>query len=107
MPLDLLAPCLVKKDTVNGIIGNTQGVSKAIKPPKKPNTKMVHRPDFSFTAFSSPLTNNSLFFKSSIKAALISRLRWSTCCSATTISSPVREIWNISSFGMQTSLHIW
>ena len=27
---------LVKKETVSGIIGNTQGVSNAINPPKKP-----------------------------------------------------------------------
>jgi hypothetical protein len=27
---------LVKKETVKGIIGNTQGVSKATKPPRNP-----------------------------------------------------------------------
>ena len=32
---------LVKNETVSGIIGKTQGVSKAIKPPKKPKKKIV------------------------------------------------------------------
>ena len=34
-------PFLVKKLTVNGIIGNTQGVSNASNPPKKPNPKIL------------------------------------------------------------------
>ena len=29
--------CFKKKETVNGIMGKTQGVSKAIIPPRKPN----------------------------------------------------------------------
>ena len=41
IPFWLLAPLLVKNETVNGIIGNTQGVSKAINPPKNPNKKIV------------------------------------------------------------------
>ena len=28
----------MKKDTVSGIIGNTQGVSKAINPPRNPRS---------------------------------------------------------------------
>jgi len=42
----LVIPCrrvperLVKKETVNGIKGKTQGVIKAISPPKKPSIKM-------------------------------------------------------------------
>jgi hypothetical protein len=35
MPDFLELAFLVKKETVSGIIGNTQGVSKAINPPKK------------------------------------------------------------------------
>ena len=31
----------VKKETVNGIIGKTHGVNKAIKPPMKPNKRYV------------------------------------------------------------------
>ena len=31
---------LVKNETVNGIIGNTQGVNNAIKPPRNPSKKM-------------------------------------------------------------------
>ena len=34
---------LVKKLTVKGIIGNTQGVSNANNPPKKPSPKIFHR----------------------------------------------------------------
>jgi hypothetical protein len=45
----VLAP-LVKKETVKGIIGNTQGVSKAIKPPKNPKRKMVKNPSLSSTS---------------------------------------------------------
>jgi hypothetical protein len=33
----------VKKETVNGIIGKTQGVSKPIKPPRNPRIKMPHK----------------------------------------------------------------
>ena len=32
----------VKKLTVNGIIGNTQGVKRAKKPPKIPNKKILN-----------------------------------------------------------------
>ena len=35
---------LVKKDTVKGIIGKTQGVNKATKPPRKPIKKRCQRP---------------------------------------------------------------
>src|SRR5436305_4562028 len=34
---------LVKKETVNGINGNTQGVIKAISPPRKPKKKIADR----------------------------------------------------------------
>ena len=46
IPLDFFSECLVKNETVNGIIGKTQGVNKAINPPKKPSPKIVHNPDF-------------------------------------------------------------
>src|SRR5690606_18268082 len=39
---DLL--CLVKKLTVIGIIGNTQGVSMAANPPKNDKINIFHRP---------------------------------------------------------------
>ena len=39
--------CLVKKLTVIGIIGKTQGVNKAAKPPRKAKKKMDHNPFFS------------------------------------------------------------
>lgn len=38
MPCFLVLERLVKNETVTGIIGNTQGVIKAIKPPKKPSS---------------------------------------------------------------------
>ena len=40
-PFLLFSVFFVKKDTVNGIIGKTQGVSKAINPPSKPKIKIV------------------------------------------------------------------
>ena len=44
IPFFLFSDCFVKKDTVNGIIGKTQGVSSANKPPTKPRKKMLKRP---------------------------------------------------------------
>jgi hypothetical protein len=41
VPLPLLD--LVKKLTVSGIIGKTQGVISAISPPSKPKIKIVHK----------------------------------------------------------------
>ena len=41
-PLDLL--CFVKKLTVIGIIGNTQGVNNAANPEKKAMKNMAHKP---------------------------------------------------------------
>ena len=38
-----LPPFFVKKLTVKGIIGNTQGVSKAKRPPRKPSPKICQR----------------------------------------------------------------
>jgi len=67
----------------------------AINPPKIPKQKCPQS-DFSFTALSSPLISKSLFFKDqAFSALLMSRLRWSTICSATTTSSPLKEIWII------------
>src|SRR5579863_2705753 len=42
-PLDLLSFLFVKKETVRGIIGNTQGVTKATMPPKNPSTITAHK----------------------------------------------------------------
>ena len=41
IPFTLLFDFVVKKVTVKGIIGKTQGVSKAIKPPSNPKRKIV------------------------------------------------------------------
>lgn len=43
-PAFLLTAFFVKNDTVNGIIGKTQGVSKAINPPTKPNKNKLRSP---------------------------------------------------------------
>ena len=43
IPVDLFLLCLVKKLTVIGIIGNTQGVSKAAKPLIKDKKKITSR----------------------------------------------------------------
>src|SRR5690554_985656 len=43
-PFCLFSALLVKKETVNGIIGNTQGVSNAIRPPMNPKKNMVPNP---------------------------------------------------------------
>ena len=38
----VVPPFLVKKLTVKGIIGNTQGVKRANNPPRNPNPKIFH-----------------------------------------------------------------
>ena len=43
MPDIFVTALLVKNETVNGIIGKTQGVSKAIKPPKKPRKNKLSK----------------------------------------------------------------
>ena len=40
----LLSPSFIKKETVIGIIGNTQGVNKAAKPPKNAKKKILNKP---------------------------------------------------------------
>ena len=47
IPLLFDCDCFVKKETVNGIIGKTQGVNKAAKPPRKLKTNSVIKPFFS------------------------------------------------------------
>ena len=44
IPAALLLLCLVKKLTVIGIIGNTQGVSKAANPDRKAMKNIDHKP---------------------------------------------------------------
>ena len=43
IPFFLSVDFLVKKVTVTGIIGKTQGVSNAIRPPSNPKKKIVSR----------------------------------------------------------------
>ena len=53
IPAALFLLCLVKKLTVKGIIGKTQGVSNAAKPDKKAIKKIVQSPlVFGFLALS-------------------------------------------------------
>ena len=42
LPLVFFSVLLVKKETVNGTIGNTQGVRKANKPPTNPNKNILN-----------------------------------------------------------------
>ena len=51
----LSSESLVKKLTVNGIIGKTQGVKSAIKPPKIPSKNIPQR---DFSSFFSPQSPN-------------------------------------------------
>ena len=44
IPLARVVLLLVKKLTVSGIIGNTQGVSNANNPPKKPRINILKMP---------------------------------------------------------------
>ncbi len=44
LPFFLSLDPFVKKLTVNGIIGNTQGVSRANNPPTKPKANTVQKP---------------------------------------------------------------
>ena len=44
IPAFLLTAFFVKNETVNGIIGNTHGVSNATSPPRKPSANKVINP---------------------------------------------------------------
>ena len=44
IPAFLLVAFFVKNETVRGIIGNTQGVSNATNPPRKPRKKRRNNP---------------------------------------------------------------
>ena len=61
-----MVACFKKKETVRGIIGKTQGVSKANNPPIKPKKKMFQL-DFEVSFFIS-VPKNSVLFKSRFKA---------------------------------------
>ncbi len=104
IPLALAWDCLVKNDTVKGIIGNTHGVNKANKPPINPNKKMVNKP--SFCCFPSASCSKSpLFFNGSINCSESSLLFSSSLTSAVTIAFPSKEKLKSSSIWIQTSLH--
>ena len=83
IPLARVVLLLVKKLTVSGIIGNTQGVSNANNPPKKPSINilkmpksdvfMLSKPQFPFgvsTLISRLLSKLPLQFGSSLVAAI-------------------------------------
>src|SRR6185369_7995615 len=59
IPAAFVLLCLVKKLTVIGIIGNTQGVSKAKRPPKKP---AINNPNKVLSAFFTGAATNSGVF---------------------------------------------
>ena len=64
MPLRLLCAPFVKKDTVKGIIGKTQGVNKASNPPTKPKRKILNKELPESAAVLVPVCKRSVFFKS-------------------------------------------
>ena len=82
MPLRLLCAPFVKKETVKGIIGKTQGVNKASNPPTKPKRKILNSelPDSAAVLF--PVSNMAVFFKSNfsflVKLLLLSLKRMSS-----------------------------
>ena len=72
IPDALVLLCFVKKLTVIGIIGNTQGVNKTKKPKKNAVKNMVNKPLFSFSAasgllsfFTTVLVSSSIKFEGS------------------------------------------
>ena len=63
IPLLFDCDCFVKKETVNGIIGKTQGVRSANSPPAKPRKKILNKllsPESFVVSF-----NKEVFFRSS------------------------------------------
>src|SRR5258705_806332 len=92
IPFLLLCPCFVKKETVSGIMGKTQGVNKAMNPPSNPKIKIPTR--LLFSAVSSPQLLTGLFI--SIVSILILVLEATPPCSAT---------WNGNRVGYNSSPH--
>ena len=66
IPFFFVAAFLVKKETVNGTIGKTQGVMKATSPPRNPSRKIVSNPDLPCSAPAMPVPPQLFtgFFKS-------------------------------------------
>ena len=94
----------MKNETVKGIIGNTQGVSKANKPPTKPNRKMLNSELPDLDAFLFPVSNKLVFFKSNfsffVKLLLLSSKRTTSFSS----SFPSKEKAKDSSICMHACL---
>ncbi len=61
MPLLLVPDLFVKNETVSGISGNTQGVIRAINPPKNPRKNIAAR---LLSAASESPHGETVFFKS-------------------------------------------
>ena len=62
-PFLLFCDCFVKNDTVKGIIGKTQGVNSANKPPTKPKKKILNKPLELSESVSVEFFKSALFFK--------------------------------------------
>ena len=100
IPFFLSCDCLVKKETVKGIIGNTQGVKRASKPPTKPKIKMPNNPvDFSEDEEIGS-SKSSVFFKSNCNS-WDNFLLLSSTEMVSEIAFPVNEIVKFSSTLMQ------
>jgi hypothetical protein len=63
-PFFLFFDCFVKNETVKGIIGKTQGVRSANKPPTKPNKKILNKPLELSEFVSVVFFKSDVFFKS-------------------------------------------
>src|SRR5215208_2665525 len=72
IPLFLLPDRFVKKETVSGISGKTQGVIRAIKPPVNPRRKIVNSDLFSVSSspqrFTGFFTSMELIFIREVEA---------------------------------------
>ncbi len=97
---------LVKKDTVNGIMGKTHGVSSAINPPSMPNKNIFHQP---FTppavSFGTNEPNRSLDLRFKSKAVVFSwsPLFMTAACELTSLPVSKATV-KRTMFGIQTSL---
>ena len=112
IPFAFVLLCLVKKLTVIGIIGKTQGVSNAANPDKKAMKKIDHNPLFVAgsesrgTIFSGVLTCSSVI---AICETTVSTFTESTMVTsvATAVVFETAGIANVKFFSIliQTSLH--
>ena len=98
---------MVKKETVKGIIGNTQGVSNANRPPTNPKRNILNKelPDSVTSAV--PVSKNAVFFKSSCSFLVSSLLLLLTVATSFSNFSPFSLKEKDSSTCMHACLQTW